>query len=220
MRDSNRLALSSRAEQVLEANFIVVQSRALVELERFGGRTGISGRGEQPTNPFQIDYVLLGSDWNPLGMRPLSRLRDWRILYVENGARFTPADEARLRRYMPQLLVRHRGDASLGVAGENERSGFRISYVEECSAAATGGIRVGDLIFGFDGQAAHSLKRLITLISQHRAGETVPIAIFRGEQQLVLPVRLGDEFDTAVTRCEAPLALSGHDLLPTDPTTP
>jgi S1-C subfamily serine protease len=53
----------------------------------------------------------------------------------------------------------------------------------------------GDLIVGMDGQDITSAQDLAAAMNTHRAGDVVTVTIFRGQQRLSIPVKLGDAKD-------------------------
>jgi S1-C subfamily serine protease len=72
--------------------------------------------------------------------------------------------------------------------GLEQESAVRVSSVERDSPAAAAGIRVGDLIIGFGGEAVNCVDDLHRLLTGGRIGDGVEIAVLRGSQRISLRV--------------------------------
>ncbi len=66
-----------------------------------------------------------------------------------------------------------------------------IAVVNEGSLAARAGLKVGDLVLGIDDEQANNLEGYQKLLSKHRPGDPVEVAIRRGGKVKVLVVILG-----------------------------
>jgi S1-C subfamily serine protease len=64
--------------------------------------------------------------------------------------------------------------------GRVQNAGLLISHVASQSPAEGGGLLVGDVIVGFDGEAVHDPEQLITRLRGNRVGTAVPITVIRG----------------------------------------
>lgn len=83
------------------------------------------------------------------------------------------------------------GTAFLGVEQRPERTGTRILRVIEGSAAARGGLEVGDVILSIGGRRLSGRVDLPTLLQARRPGERVDLRVRRGDDELEIRVRLG-----------------------------
>jgi S1-C subfamily serine protease len=102
-----------------------------------------------------------------------------------------------------QLLAHGRvRRAWLGIAGSNaplarrianhhnlrNESGVRVRSVERGSPAARAGLREGDLIVDFDGQAVTSMDQLQQRLDAGSIGRVCPITLLRRTEKMTLPV--------------------------------
>jgi S1-C subfamily serine protease len=92
--------------------------------------------------------------------------------------------------------------AYLGVAGQTvplhrrvvrfhdlaSESAIFVASLEADSPAARAGLREGDLIVGFDGRATGGIDELHKLLTEDRAGRSIPMAVVRGSERLMLTV--------------------------------
>jgi S1-C subfamily serine protease len=92
--------------------------------------------------------------------------------------------------------------AFLGVAGQTVplhrrvvrfhelpiESAIFVAQVEPDSPAAQAGLQDGDLIVGFDGHPTGGIDELHRLLTEERAGRSIPLAIVRGSERLTLTV--------------------------------
>jgi S1-C subfamily serine protease len=79
--------------------------------------------------------------------------------------------------------------AQLGVPATH---GVVVGQVEPGSPAAQAGLRPRDVITAVDGQPLASDTALAQAISRHQPGDTLALSVLRGDQQLTLPVTLGE----------------------------
>ncbi|HEX9185432.1 MAG TPA: PDZ domain-containing protein [Vicinamibacteria bacterium] len=82
-----------------------------------------------------------------------------------------------------KVVVRHAGGGRLGVAldeTEGEARGAKVRSVEEGSPAEKAGIKEGDVIARFDGEAVRSASHLARLVRETPSGRSVPIEVSRG----------------------------------------
>ena len=85
--------------------------------------------------------------------------------------------------------------------GPADKAGLRAGT----KAAYLGNMRIvlgGDLIVGFNGQPINSLRDLSGMLNNHKAGETVTITVYRGQQKMDVKVTL-EEARTATPRLGA-----------------
>lgn len=71
--------------------------------------------------------------------------------------------------------------------------GVYVREVSEFSAAERAGIKVGDVITGFDGQKITTIDELNKLRDEHKAGETVKIELNRSGQKISTDITLLEE---------------------------
>jgi len=86
-------------------------------------------------------------------------------------------------------------DVSAAVAeafGLDNRRGAVVDGVQPGSAAADGGMRIGDLIVAVDGNPLRSMSDLVAEVRRRTPGETVIFDVRRGSGELRLEVVLGE----------------------------
>lgn len=82
-----------------------------------------------------------------------------------------------------KIVVRHSGGGRLGVSLEETEGavrGAKVRSVEEGSPAAKAGIKEGDVVVRFDGEAVRSASQLARLVGETPAGRSVAIEVSRG----------------------------------------
>jgi predicted metalloprotease with PDZ domain len=82
-----------------------------------------------------------------------------------------------------RVVVRHAGGGRLGVSIEDPKGdarGASVSSVAEGSPAEKAGLKDGDVIVRFDGEAVRSASQLARLVAETPAGRAVPIEVTRG----------------------------------------
>jgi serine protease DegQ len=90
--------------------------------------------------------------------------------------------------------------AFLGIVGENAfeltednarlPTGARISSVEPDSAIGAAGAQPGDTIVTLDGASVANMNELVAMLRTYRAGETVSVALLRGDETVEILVIL------------------------------
>jgi S1-C subfamily serine protease len=86
------------------------------------------------------------------------------------------------KRVEKRVVVRHSGGGRLGVGlddPEGEQRGATVRSVEEGSAAEKAGIKQGDVIVRFDGEAVRSAAQLARLVGETPAGRAVAVEVTR-----------------------------------------
>lgn len=71
-------------------------------------------------------------------------------------------------------------------------SAVRIAEVQAGAPAASGGLKVDDLVVGIDGTAVRSVDDLQRLLDESRIGKQCIVRVLRVTQQLFLSVRPGE----------------------------
>jgi len=77
-------------------------------------------------------------------------------------------------------------------AGRTQTSGLLISHVAANSPADSGGLLVGDVIVGFDGESVQEPEELVTRLRGDRLGKPVPITVIRGLAAQDVTVTIGE----------------------------
>jgi S1-C subfamily serine protease len=92
-------------------------------------------------------------------------------------------DDDKDRTVERRVVVRHSGGGRLGVSIEDPKGdarGASVRSVEPDSAAAKAGLKEGDVIVRFDGEAVRSAAQLGRLVAETPAGRAVAIEVTRG----------------------------------------
>jgi S1-C subfamily serine protease len=74
--------------------------------------------------------------------------------------------------------------------GLNQAEAVLVTFLEPGGAAASAGIREGDLIVAFDGQAMQTLDDLHRALTEARIGTTVGIVVLRGAERREIDVQV------------------------------
>ncbi len=82
-----------------------------------------------------------------------------------------------------------RGDASIGIVGEEAGDGVRVESVVAPQARRSG-LRRNDVIMRIDGRAVRSRAELMVEVAKRRVGETVRLEVRRGSSVRMVEVRL------------------------------
>lgn len=77
----------------------------------------------------------------------------------------------------------------LGLTGPR---GAMVAGVEEESPAAEAGLREGDVIVSFDGEAVRSVAELVRLVRETPTGRSVPVEVMRDGERRSLSATVGD----------------------------
>ena len=77
-------------------------------------------------------------------------------------------------------------------AGRTQEQGLLLVNVEENSPASQGGLLVGDILVGLDGQILSDPGDLQDLLSGNRVGQTISAEVIRGNQLHTLSVTVGE----------------------------
>jgi S1-C subfamily serine protease len=76
-------------------------------------------------------------------------------------------------------------------AGRTQEQGLLILKVDEGSPAQKGGLMLGDILVGIDGQAIIDSEELQALLTNNRVGKTIPLEVIRGNTLQTLQVTVG-----------------------------
>lgn len=77
-------------------------------------------------------------------------------------------------------------------AGRSQAHGLLISQVSAESPAAAGGLLVGDLVVGFDGEPVDEPEALVTRLRGDLVGKAIPITVIRGTSAVDVTVTIGE----------------------------
>ena len=108
-------------------------------------------------------------------------------------SRVTPAAADALKAKQPKAVVYIRNRALLGIQGDSQANGVRVTQAQDKYGAAKAGIVVGDVVTKIDGKPLKDFDRLTAMISQHQPGDVVDVTILRGEETLTKRVTLSDQ---------------------------
>jgi serine protease Do len=106
--------------------------------------------------------------------------------------------EEEVRKVEKRVVVRHSGGGRLGVSledTEGDLRGAKVRSVEEGSPAEKAGVKQGDVIARFDGEAVRSASHLARLVAETPAGRAVAIEVTRGGSTQKLSATLAEGKD-------------------------
>ena len=105
------------------------------------------------------------------------------------GNKMTQQGKDAFDKRMNRAEIDFRQGGFLGVGCESNPC--RIKQVQANSVAAAAGLRIGDVISGYNNQPVQTMNELTELIAEHAVGETVTIELQRGNERIVKEVTLG-----------------------------
>jgi len=85
---------------------------------------------------------------------------------------------------------RSRSGAIMGVNGEDDPKGCKVTGVPEGFPAARAGLKVGDVITKFDGKAVKSFRSLVQLVSRKKPGDKVAVEFLRDGKSMTVTLKL------------------------------
>jgi hypothetical protein len=86
------------------------------------------------------------------------------------------------------------GRPSLGVTTKSsDGTGVKVLGLAPGGAAASGGLRQGDKVIGLDGVQIATMEDLDRELSKRKPGEIAQVKIRRGDEEVTVPVELGEE---------------------------
>lgn len=112
---------------------------------------------------------------------------------AEQKAEDKSAEAKKVKR--ERIVIRHPGGGFLGIGLadlEGEGRGARVQSVEPGSAAEKAGVKEGDVVVRFDGEAVRSAAQLSRLVGETPAGRSLPLEVTRGGATQKLTVTLGE----------------------------
>jgi S1-C subfamily serine protease len=75
--------------------------------------------------------------------------------------------------------------------GRTQEHGLLIVKVDDDSPAQKGGLMLGDILVGLDGNVVNDSEDLQTVLTNNRVGKTVPVEVIRGNTLHTLQVTVG-----------------------------
>ncbi|HLI09553.1 MAG TPA: trypsin-like peptidase domain-containing protein [Ktedonobacteraceae bacterium] len=161
---------------------------------------------DAPINPGNSGGALVDLQGNVIGIPTLSAI-DPEFNTPANGVGFAIPSN-RVASIASQIIatgkVEHTGRAELGVevadvdptlaAQDNlaVTSGALIESVVAGGPAAQAGLQPGDVIVQVGNQAVQDTASLGDALASYNPGQTVPVTVYRGSQQLTVNVKLGE----------------------------
>lgn len=211
---STHVLAAHHAVRALRARHLAEQRQSIERIEQLGGSVEI---GDFDGGELVIAAVWLGREWTGAEtdlehvralrrvqrvvlygreftdaaldyIRPLSGLQELRLYATE----VTDEGERSIRAAFPALSVDRRRGAMLGVRGNADAKGCRISHVQRGSAADEAGLEVGDVIVRIDAVDTHDMPALIAEIGKHRAGERIHLRWLHDDESREADVVLGE----------------------------
>jgi serine protease Do len=146
----------------------------LVDLQGrvIGIDTLVAGQAEPGVQAQGIGFAISIGTAKPIADQ---LVQNGRVVHPFIGIQYSPLN--------PALAAR------LGV---QVRDGAVIGQVVPGSPAATAGLQPEDIITTVDGQPLQGESALAEAINKHKPGDTITLAVLRQQQQVSVPVRLGE----------------------------
>jgi len=174
-------------------------------------RTASVEVGERPARPLRLGFRAHTLDDEKMERMRESleeareRIRDLDMEVIGDGGRF------HVRMTRPRLGVRLQslGDQLAGYFGVGDRGGSLVVSVREGSAAASAGLRAGDVIVAVDGEEVDDPGEVSRAIRRAEAGP-LPITVVRGGEEREITVELPER--SSPTREPAPARGPGASL--------
>jgi S1-C subfamily serine protease len=161
---------------------------------------------EAAINPWNSGGALVDMQGNLVGIPTLTAI-DPEFNTPASGVGFAIPSN-RVATTVPQIIsngsVTHTGRAALGVhvadvdanlAAQDNLSvnhGAYIADVVANGAAASAGLKAGDVIVQIDNTQVTDTASLGEALASHNPGDTVAVHIYRGNQQMIISVKLGE----------------------------
>jgi PDZ domain len=213
--------VQGRPAAVAEAQQAQSRLREMVcqeQLAKLGGQLTVVDFVLPDLGPIQLVRVELGDNWRGnaddlncllgLDQRQYFRLvgsgvddqviklfeskAGLRLLQVFTSRVTKPAADS-LKAHQPKAVVYIRNRALLGIGGDSQANGVRVTQADDKFGAAKAGIVVGDVVTKIDGTPIKDFDRLTAVIAQHQPGDEVDVTIVRGEETLTKHVTLSDQ---------------------------
>jgi S1-C subfamily serine protease len=75
--------------------------------------------------------------------------------------------------------------------GRTQEHGLLIVKVDDDSPAQKGGLMLGDILVGIDGQTITDTEELLALLTNNRVGKAIPVEVIRGNTLQTLQITVG-----------------------------
>ena len=79
----------------------------------------------------------------------------------------------------------------LGVTGDDDKAGAKLSAVTENSPAEKAGLKAGDIITHFEGQEVKGYDPLVAELRKKKPNDKIKVAVLRGKEKLEIEITLG-----------------------------
>jgi hypothetical protein len=180
------------------------QDRTLDELKRLGATVTL---GNPRTGNADGIQIVIGTEWRgtTADLKLLKRVPDLEWLQVHGvgitdddlkhldglnrlaeidlfGSKVTVDGAARLAQLYPGVKIDRRSNAMLGVSGQTDPAGCRITMVQPNSAADRAGLQEQDIVLRFQDQQVPDFETLTTLIGSRNPGDKVTIELRRRDE--------------------------------------
>lgn len=86
-------------------------------------------------------------------------------------------------------------EAAQKALGRDQAYGLLVVSLESDSPAAGGGLTVGDIIAGLNGEPTESHDELLALLTGDVVGQTIPVEVLRGGKPETLKIKIGERKD-------------------------
>ena len=137
-------------------------------------------------------FRLVGSAVDDKAVKLFESKEGLRLLQIFTS-RVTPAAADALKSHQPKAIVYIRNRALLGITGDSQANGVRVTQAQDNYGAAKAGIVVGDVVTKIAGMPIKDFDRLTAVIAQHQPGDEIDVTILRGEETLTKRVTLSDQ---------------------------
>lgn len=152
---------------------------------------GVAARQQQSTNQKQKTVTVTVDDKQGSEPRILTRIDQGNALFSFGGPRLGVAIRD----------VASEDVAKLKLAGTG---GVVVEEVTKDSAAAKAGVKAGDVILQFDGEAVRSARQLTRLVAESATGRALKVGIVRDGKRMDIEATLteaqGTQFETSIDR--------------------
>lgn len=170
-------------------------SRLAKRLEDLGAviEYATNAQGTRDIRHVAIRESWIGGDEGMDVVESLARLHgESRTLYIIGQPSISKARLDQFEKEVPNVSIRRRSAAQLGVGGTVTPvgTGFQIVAVKDDSPAEKSGLKQGDVITELDGEPVRDFQTLVELLLPERPGDTVTLTIRRNKRERSIDVLL------------------------------